>query len=351
VKKKINTLVLRWESPVNKTTIGNVCRLLLVLPVVFLMVTSTSVSRADQFLFNFSRPPNSTFNPNDFTYDGASYFAEGSCSSSQSCKGNDFTAFSQQVVDVGGTKYWRNVVGELSSGFAYEYYTRAGLNAIGNVSGFRGFGTDTGGMEQGVHGDGLCPSVNASVAGPCGNGADPFSVYTMSGNGTGDPSKMVFRLVMDDGNGMTMEVFKPVLDGKPKITQTIIDGDMRSEFISDMRALSYSDMDTAAPVINRQRIDDPSFLVPGAADFEMAMAQDTHITAGRFTFTPGTKWSDPNLGWAASGSTFGQGTYTYAEDNGFDVLLVDWGSYFNFSDNATACFSTQRSSHPESCPQ
>ena len=65
------------------------------------------------------------------------------------------------------------------------------------------------------------------------------------------------------------------------------------------------------------------------------MSQESHVTAGRFIFTPGSGWNTAS-GWTASNSSFGEGVYTYAED-GFDVLNVPWAEFFNYSDNVTPC--------------
>ena len=73
-------------------------------------------------------------------------------------------------------------------------------------------------------------------------------------------------------------------------------------------------------------------------NFEMALAQSTNITAGRYTFTPGAGWGpNPSLGWDQSNSTFGFGTYTYVGDLAFNPLTFDWSSVFNYADNATNC--------------
>ena len=165
-------------------------------------------------------------------------------------------------------------------------------------------------------------------------------------------------MVMDDGAGMSLEVYKPLTDRKPLFVQTVLDEGLRSEFVSDMRALRYNDMTAVAPVSNRQAIDDPTLPTPGAGDFDMSMVESSHITAGRFIFTPGGGWNSSS-GWRSSGSSFDEGVYTYAEGEKFDVLNVPWSEYFNYSDNATACNTGNRAFLPvngdpgsldDSCP-
>ena len=265
----------------------------------------------------------------------------GVCPAGAGCEGNDGTRFYELKENIGGVNYWHVIVGEESSGFAFEFYTRASGSA--GIENFNGFSPDSGGMERASYSNADFCTGNGAVEGMCGSGADPFNnsnSYNYSGTGTGDGSKMAMRMVMDYGDGMSLEVFKPFTDRKPLITQTVIDGDLRSEFVSDMRALSYSDMSSAAPVSNRQAIDDPTMPQPGAGDFDMSMAQDTSITAGRFIFTPGSGWNTTG-GWRASNSSFDEGVYTYAKDS-FDVLNTPWAEFFNYSDNVTPCNTGHR---------
>lgn len=311
-----------------------------------LMSIVLSPAYGDDFnLENFSRPPSSG---NDFFGPNAGVI-EGSCNVGDDCAGNDGTVFSQEQVNIKGIRYWRNVVGEEATGFAIEYYTRIG----GTASSDRGFSPDTGGHENSLHnglyGGDICQNVPQNSSGNfCGNATDPLGVYTYSGTGTGDPSKIAMRMVIDDGSGMSLEVYKPLLGFKHKITQTIIDGDLRNEFIIDMTGISFTDKNTPAPIINNQAIDDPDMPTPGAGDFSMLMVDQSDVTAGRYTFTPGTGWNNPDVGWRDPNSSYGQGSYDYI-DGGFDVLNIDWASYFNYAENAVAC-NTGTRSIAQTCP-
>jgi len=65
--------------------------------------------------------------------------------------------------------------------------------------------------------------------------------------------------------------------------------------------------------------------------------KNSNITAGKYTYSPGGGWSAPTDhtgagGWDVDDSTFDPGVYTYSE-GGFDVLNVDWTSFFEAAQN------------------
>ncbi|MFQ5470559.1 MAG: hypothetical protein ACE5EH_09670 [Gammaproteobacteria bacterium] len=344
----------------------------------FLLAQSVT---AAGFEFNFNLPSSNSSAVDAFNLNCPS-------GSTSACAWNDGTNFYQGSVSVGGVSYWHNIVGDPSSGFAIEYYTRlnSGSASSGVYAGNRGNNPYGGGMEQSftlmdpapewrqgagndvraVPGDGLCNAFSfnhTGGTGPCGNGYDPLGHYRLTGSGSNDPSKTVMRMILDYGDGMTMEVSKPLLSNKPKITQTVVDGDLRSEFIADMRGLSYSRKGTAAPLVNNQVIDDPALPAQGIADFDMNMVDKSKVTAGRFTFTAGQGWGVDNgagweattgsTGWREPNSAFDYGVYDYGEDS-FDVLNTDWASFFSYSQNATECTlpkGTTTVRPAASCPQ
>lgn len=304
----------------------------------FIVLGLSTANAETTFQLNFQRPP--APGPNDFwlpdALGGILSFDQGSCDAGTGCDGNDGTPFSQEIVTIGGTEYWRNVVGDPASGFAFEYYTRRGQSVV------LPFGLDSGGQERAVHGD-VCQNVTQFSSGnKCGNAKDPLGITnpaTFTGNGTGDPTKMVMRMILSM-NGMNMEIFKPLTSNKPLIIQSIVSGALSSTFVADMRSISFSDKNTPIIIVNNQTINDPDFPVPGAGDFDMSMAEKPYVTAGRFTFTPGTGWNSPE-GWDAVGSSFDRGTYDYF-DGGFDVYSADWAAYFDYAQNAAACTSAGR---------
>ena len=265
--------------------------------------------------------------------------------------GNDGTRFIQEQLHVGNELYFHVVVGDPATGFANESYTRSSVAAAGNVStgilrgsGLNPFSPDQGGNE----GSTVSSNVRTRSGLPSrstlfGNAAHPFSPNShLTGNGTADPSRTVLRMTLSDGQ-MSQEVSKPVLDRKPLINQMTTDNQgMTSEFVADMRGISYGQKDKPAPVVNRLHIVDATLPSPGSADFDMTRVQRSDITAARFVFTPGLGWRLPNgadassIGWTDATAVFNPGTYS-GPGAGFDPLTVDWASFFSRSQNNTAC--------------
>ncbi len=293
------------------------------------------------------------FQPDASTWSGQNtgYCTYGNCTSH--IGNTDPTPMGLTVVTIGGVKYFHTIVGDPATGFAIESYTRAaGVDSLNNIPNSGGaFSPDGGGNERSVIG--TTTATDLTFLENSLNMSNPLAVnnqlgltnYQVSGTGSMNPNFTVFRMVMTDAaGGMSMEVYKPFLDKKPRISQTIEDGGMSSVFVADERALSYSDSSTPAPVVNNLIINDPGLPTSGAADFEMALAQIPDVTAGRFTYTPGTGWNNPTVGWDTAGSTFGQGTYTYVDNQGFDPLTYNWSSAFNYADNAISCSSPSTSS-------
>ena len=120
------------------------------------------------------------------------------------------------------------------------------------------------------------------------------------------------------------------------ISQTVEDGTMSAAFAMDMRTIGYSDMNTPIEITNNVTIADPQ-IPNGSANFEMALAQHSTVTAGRYSYAAGTKW-DTVYGWESPGSTFGLGTYTYLNgESGFDPYTFNWSGMFDYSQNALSC--------------
>ena len=290
----------------------------------------TSLGLAAGFTTNFV--PNGS----GYSINVTGYCGYGGC---QSDIGNgDPTPFGIRVENIDGVNYFHTLVGDPATGFAVESYTRVnGLNASNSIdSNGTAFSPDGGGNERSVIGTGA--AATPSFLQNSMNMSNSLGNPLVSGTGSVDPNYTVFRMVLNDPDaGMSMDVSKPFLDKKPLISQTVQDGTMKSVFVADERALSYSDSSTPAPVSNTLVINDPLLPTAGAADFEMALAQIPDVTAGRYTFTRGTGWNDPTLGWNTPGSTFGEGTYTYVGAQGFDPLSFNWASVFNYDDNSVAC--------------
>jgi len=282
--------------------------------------------------------------------------------------GNDGSKFVQEQLSINNQLYFHVVVGAPADGFAIESYTRASMNTTGSnlpdplnpINGqntvvnppraqrlINPFSPDSGGNEvnmtqKSTDRRGL-PSVNTLF----GNGKDPFGVGTyngtsnpistadrprLTGNGTGDPTRVILRMKVSDAN-LQQEVLKPVMDRKPLISQVTTDNaSMTSEFVADMRSLNYNQQNRVLPIVNRLVINDPGLPSPGLADFNMANAQRSHVTAGQYIYQQGTGWADKLLGWSVQGASFGTGTYS-GPGNGFDPLVVDWARFFDPAQN------------------
>ena len=278
---------------------------------------------------------------------GTCTFASSICTSNTFGNG-DPTPFSQTLTNVGGVTYFHTIVGDPASGFAVESYTpwAPGPNqtVTSDPSALKpgDFSPTSGGNERSVIGN--TSAANGTIANPTNsfmqnntNLGNPLASSHYSGNGTGDPTKMVFRMVMTSASGdMSLDVSKPFLDKKPKISQTVQSGVMSSTFVADMTALSYSDKNTPAKLTNRQVINDSTLPSGSGANFDMSLAQHPDVTAGRYTYTPGSGWNSTD-GWDANNSTFNPGTYSYFEGGGFNPLTVDWTANFNYNENALAC--------------
>ncbi|MFQ5470332.1 MAG: hypothetical protein ACE5EH_08495 [Gammaproteobacteria bacterium] len=306
-----------------------------------------AVASASAFELNFNRPPHGSVGGNN----------KFSCDPGINTCGtihHDGSAIAMYTVKVNGQRYWRTVVGEPSSGFALEFYTRANSAVPGSVTAPRGQGVDGGGMEpSNGRSDNCAQFTDEPTYVRCGNAINPFGIgvgSNVSGIGAQDPTKVVFRMVLSDG-GMDQEIYKPIMNHKPKITQTINEPgqDMQSTFIADMRDLRYDDGLTAAKVTNKQKISDINLPNPVAGDFNIAMTQDSNITAGQYTFNPGA-------GWDVGYTSFDLGTYNYSEGN-FDMNSVDWSLYFDPVQNSEYCANSTEAStwhrqtiNPLSCP-
>ena len=308
---------------------------------------NATVSYAAGFATNFQPTYSNWSSGNTLGYCGFNI-----CPSGHDSGNGDPTPFEESFVVVNGVRYIHVLVGDPASGFASESYTRwgAGPNTtdptiIPDLGGV--FSPDGGGNETTVIGNvpGFNGTTGLNYLHDNLNMGNPLADSHISGTGANAPTNTVFRMVLScvgttacpvDAGNIAMEVSKPFLDKKPRISQTVESGSMTAVFVTDMRALSYSDISTPAPIVNNVVIDDPGIPGTGAGDFEMAMAQATNITSGRFTYTPGSGWNTAN-GWIVNGSSFGQGTYSYIESTGFQPTTFDYKTVFDYAQNATAC--------------
>ncbi|MBI5450489.1 MAG: hypothetical protein HY940_03940 [Gammaproteobacteria bacterium] len=261
--------------------------------------------------------------------------------------GNDGTRLTIEKVQIDNVVYMHTIVSEAYTGFATEYYTR--LTQVGQSL---QSSPDSGGNERALMGSKAAYPVAAAgyAGGVFGNAKDPYGLsvttagfrpYDLSGVGTGDPTKMTMRTYVSD-SGMTLDVLKPLLTKKPVISQTVKDGALSLEYKADLRRLNYTDSSRAGDVRNATTILDSSLPTTsaGAGNFDMAFAQQSVVTAGRYSFAPGTGWNSAN-GWDVDNSRFTEGVYSYAA-GGFDVLSLNWAGFFDYQQNKVACATGHR---------
>jgi len=324
-----------------------------------LLALTSSAAYAVNFALNFQ--PNQAPGWSGLT--GVCTFASQVCTANNLGNG-DPTPFSETLQNIGGVTYFHVIVGDPASGFASESYTRWGAgpnaNSTTNPSDISvgDFSPNAGGMERSVIGNPSTSTTNCTTSpDQCTNGVlngdvtnpsntfmdvksnlgNPLGGQRVSGSGTADPTKTVFRMVMTSAKGdMSMEVVKPFLDKKPKISQTVQDGPMSSSFVADMTAISYSDKNTPAKITNNLVLSTPGLPSGSSANFDMSLSQHPDVTAGRYTFTAGAGWNNP-AGWNAANSSFDPGTYNYFDTGGFNPLTFDWTTNFHYNENALSC--------------
>lgn len=286
----------------------------------------------------------------------------------------DTTEFRQESVYISGEGFWLHVmVGDPSNSWEQDVYIRMSGRHYHNkgtlywnshpsswADGGHVFGSlsDSGGIPGGFYDSGnqAWSTMDANELDGCaiyaGNACDPLGLANAdnnggtvgktnhrdprwTGNGSGNPTRVLIRQVDRSDPEMTQEFLKDRVDRKPLIYQeidTTQNGDrLHSIFQADMRGKTYGDVSALtigenavtpnshlAPInkTNGARINgyqyDPSseFVltqtlegVGGAADYNAAEdGQRQFVSAGRFTFTPGG-------GWVASDGTWNNTYY------------------------------------------
>lgn len=144
-----------------------------------------------------------------------------------------------------------------------------------------------------------------------------------NGNATGNPTTSQIRQVLS-GGGMAQEFLKNSYANKPKITQTLTTPEITTQFVLDVSAIPYiGAAATSTPAIITNTLDFVDPTIPGK--FDMATdKQNSTVSAGNFTWTPGTNTGNSG------------GVYSYSE-GGADVDTIDWMQLYNPADNT--CWS------------
>lgn len=204
-------------------------------------------------------------------------------------------------------QYYHMIVGSPDDGFAQEVYIRVG-GACSGCQSFNGIGSS--GSASGGRSD----ETNGNGSDPFGTGVNVFGVpynqdTTFTGLGSGNPRRVQMRQLLVDGD-LTLDFSKQAYLEKPVMSLNIDSVDFQSELIIDGSGISYDDDTTAATITNTVTLLDPD-MPAGSASFDVVTdSQDSIVSAGRYTHTPG-----PGTG--------AFGTYDYAIDN-FDKDAVDW---------------------------
>ncbi len=255
---------------------------------------------------------------------------------------------------IGG--YWHLVIGDPSEGFVQETYT-----PIKNT-----FLSDSGGREP------VFFTFSGNLEQWSGNGWDPLEFnnktfgpdnVSFSGNGTGNPTKVIMRQVLGSGSlaatsdrvrewscdagQFCQEFLKSDFDFKPVITQQFDSDETTSFFKVDMSAIDYNTMGTTGIITNTLAITDPdmpdsdqvnpfgsNLITPDSSIFDMAVdSERSNTNAGRYTYTAGIGWY--NDGDGDGFRAFDPGQYDY-EDIGInaDQMEMEWGVFFDPSQNS-----------------
>lgn len=317
------------------------------------------------------------------------------------------TKWRNEVIVEGGQQYWHQVVGDTTTpGFRQEAYIRIGTlwsyisdsepgkefsSGSTSFSDSGGFPSGLLGKQQAGQGTTGSPSADFRCEVYMGLGCDPLGKNntpsnhmgdnTWTGNGTGNPTKAVFRMEIDTiaTDGFYLEVFKDSLSQKHRITQTLNNGGMLSEFQADMRNSTFTDMNSPLTVVSAMNSGPGTFVnkltfspainaeLGNNADFDMAtvttannavqgtggiQAGASTVTAGRYTYTAGGGWLAPGTtptyysvyyqGKAGINSgdfynngnypIYDRGTYSFYQ-GGFDQNAVNYYKYLISAQN------------------
>lgn len=220
--------------------------------------------------------------------------------------------FMQEIVDDGNDKYYHVIIGDpVADDFAQEFYIRTAgccwFTAKGPAGNPR-FGEAPLSASYGDTGKLLSSALF------------PLAPVTLSGNGSGNPSRIYMKQINQDGE-MYLEFTKAFQSKKPSITQVINDNEMVSDFKIDNSNADYNQSITAKEYKNTLTLfennGDP--LAVGSYDIA-AHAPDQVITGGLYTYVEGPE---------VAGS-FGMYFYEEAE---YDPVYINWFAYCNPDEN------------------
>ena len=236
----------------------------------------------------------------------------------------DTTPFAQEFVSVAGVRYYHVIVGDgRTDAFAQEVYIRAGGQVLAD-----GVETSSSGGRAITDVTRRDCAIGLAITDACGNGLDPLrnAAAAFTGNGSGNPERVIMRQVVKDG--ALVDTFeKNSFTQKPKITQTLTDANLAAVFSMDMSNSDYKASttgDNAARGIttNTLTLINPGIPAANAGNFDMATSpvQNSvkNVTGGLYTWAPGP---DANFGNSS-------GTYTYSDGN-VDLNAMRWQDFKN----------------------
>lgn len=285
------------------------------------------------------------------------------------------TGWVQEVVDIGGAKYWHNIViddDDVGSLFKLEYYTKFGIE---NPD-FATAGAFIAELNKSTYiigdGAGFIPNENLDTGfnrttrdcfGLMGNACNPLGHNKyIQANGYGNPERSAMRMELTGLASATGETFeliyeKSQITQKPLITQQNVNSDITVEFRADMRAKNFTSygntLVAGSDFATDEFVNKVTFTgggTPSMANFDYAtdadIGGDAKLLAGRFTFTRGLGWdaSRPNVRFRdvvadfntwnmGNGRIYDKGVYDYDDGGSFDLDEVRWDYFMDPGQN------------------
>lgn len=240
--------------------------------------------------------------------------------------GTDNTPYIVEVIDTGGDKYWHQILGDPTTGWAQEVYYKNS-----------GSGSSQGGIQS--------PSGGKGGGNMKGNNATrPLHLdHNISGNGTGDPTSIAIRMYLNK-DGVELDFFKSEFDKKPMISQTVTIPDvLKTEFQIDMRNLNYSTANVAAQSFTLRQYNmitaDPATGIPGGTyamnpytaqlTIEPESGKAAYLLDPTFLPPPPPPGQTPPESGKETNVTGGQYTWNGQADNSSDYTYTDgdWDHY------------------------
>jgi hypothetical protein len=217
---------------------------------------------------------------------------------------DDGTAAYQRMFTYGGKTYYHVIIGDSTTDSFYLEYMIEASTSYASYNGQFAASASTG-------------TTSSGTSGRTYNMVNPYGAdSSLGGTGTGNPTRVVMRQVLDDGINYN-EFLKDQFDKKPLITQHISDPNptegLTQDYSIDMRGKTYADN---TPITTNDRSNKTILIGDTAAnqgDYDSTgtvvtpaeFIQGTDkISAGAYTYTAGSGYGGSN------------GTYTYYQSDG-----------------------------------